>query len=473
MIVVGLGPGDWSRIPAVNLDLLVDPSATVVVRTLHHPAARRLTELRPVIDCDDLYRESATCDEVYRAIADRVWAMEGKVVYAVPGSPLVGEFAVGYLRERAATENRPFQVLLAESFLDVIWPRIGVDPFRDGFQLLNGHEMPSPLVFDKPTVIGHLDTPLVFAEVADRLGRVLGEHSEVTVLVDVGGPEELAVVTVPSRLDPALASYRTSMYVPAHPGGLVGAVHAMRRLREECPWDREQTHQSLLRYLVEESNELIEAVVALGEEPDGGADADVEEELGDVLLQVLFHAAIAAQDHRFDIDDVGEQLRLKLIRRHPHVFGEVEAEDAETVRHNWERIKAAEKRGETPSILDGVSSGLPGPARAEAIQRKAAGIGFDWSDVSGVIAKVEEEMGELAAVLDDRAAVTAELGDVLFSVVNLARHLEIDPDLALRAATARFERRFRAMEATGPLEGLSPEELEARWEEAKARLGRQ
>ncbi len=467
MIVVGLGPGGWERVPSPTAQLLTDPDTRVVVRTLRHPAAEHLASLRPVIDCDDLYESSATFEDVYRGIVERVAGLGPEVVYAVPGSPLVGEFSVGYLREWAESTGTGFRLIPAESFLDVIWTLLGVDPFREGFQLLNGHELPSPLVLDKPTVIGHLDTPMVLAEVADRIDRVVGPDATVTLIVDAGGADQQVVVTHPGRVDPKLASLRTSMFVPAQAGGVIGVIHAMRRLRQECPWDRDQTHHSLARHLLEESYELIDAIAAYDKDPDSGADADLEEELGDVLLQVLFHAAIAAQDRRFDIDDVGEQLRRKLVRRHPHVFGDVEATDAETVRRNWERIKTEEKGTVTASLLDGVPAGTPALWRAEAIQRRAAKIGFDWPEASGVIGKVYEEVAELSEVLADRERAGDELGDVLFTLVNLGRHLAIDPEVALRSATHRFESRFRAMEAAGPLEGLSPDELETRWEEAK------
>jgi MazG family protein len=201
----------------------------------------------------------------------------------------------------------------------------------------------------------------------------------------------------------------------------------------------------------------------------------VEDELGDVLLQVLFHSAIARQTGAFDIDDVAENLRQKLVRRHPHVFhpetlGDVKASTVDEVKDNWDRIKREEPGGHPSahsSILDGIPAGMPGLHRAAKVQRKAAKAGFDWPSAPPVLAKLAEEIAEVAEVLDDRQAAFRELGDVLFSAVNLSRHLDADPELALRAAIDRFEVRFRAMEEMGDMKGLSLEQLDARWEAVK------
>jgi ATP diphosphatase len=185
-----------------------------------------------------------------------------------------------------------------------------------------------------------------------------------------------------------------------------------------------------------------------------------------VLLQVLFHEAIARETGGFDIDGVAEVLRQKLVRRHPHVFGDVEVEDAGEVKRNWDRIKE-EESGRPGSILDGVPEGLPGLQRAAKVQNRAAKVGFDWENAAQVVPKLHEETAELEAAMAGDGDVTAELGDLLFSLVNLARHLGVDPELALRRSIASFETRFRRMEAEGPLDGLGLEELDRRWEAAK------
>jgi tetrapyrrole methylase family protein / MazG family protein len=471
--LVGFGPGDWERTGEDARRLLSDVANTVIARTHRHPAARSLAEQRPVVFCDDLYETSESFADVYEAIARRVLAAaaHGPVIYAVPGSPVVGELAVAGIRRAALAGGIDVKLYPAESFLDAVALEVGLDPLADGVKLLNGHDLPSPLVFDVPTVIGHVDLPEVLADIAAVIDRVIPEETEVCVLAELGSADQRVVWSPAAEVDAELAGVRTSLFVPACSGGLIGAVHVMDRLRRECPWDRKQTHHSLVRYLLEESHELADALAALSddEEPDYGAYADVEEELGDLLLQVLFHARIAQEVEAFDISDVAEQLRRKLVRRHPHVFGDVEAEDAEAVKRNWDQIKADEKGGVVSgSVLDGIPSSLPGLHRAAEAQRRAAKVGFDWSEREPVLEKLSEEVAELAEALGDRTAMAHELGDILFSVVNLARHLDLDPEVAVRSATHRFEDRFRAMEHEGPLVGLTLEQLDERWERAKS-----
>jgi tetrapyrrole methylase family protein/MazG family protein len=464
--VTGLGPGDFDRIPEAVQALLLDPGRTVIVRTLEHPAARQLSARRSIQACDDLYQGAETFEDVYSAIADRVIdaSVTGPVVYAVPGSPLVGEFAVRLLLDSGA----PLEVIPAESFVDAVLGEMGYDPLDRGLQILNGHDLPRPLVVDKPTIVAHLDRPEVLAEVAATLARVLPAQATVTLLSGLGSGDMVRRDTRPDEVDAGLAGFRTSLFIDSEPGGLVGAVRTMSILRAECPWDREQTHQSLVKYLVEESYELIEAIAHLdGGDQDWVGYSAVEDELGDVLLSVLFHSAIAEEGGVFDIDDVAELMRQKLVRRHPHVFADVEVGSAADVKANWEQIKDIE-RGETRSSgMDGVPTGMPATHRASKIQNRAAKVGFDWSRAQDVLPKVREELDELEEVLDDPARAESELGDVLFSVINLARHLGIDGDLALRRAVDRFERRFRAMEEMGPMDGLTLDEMNARWEATK------
>ena len=466
IVITGLGPGDLDRIPGPVRAILLDPERVVMVRTRHHPAAEQLGQLREIGFCDDLYQSAGSFEDVYAAIADRVLdaARTASVVYAVPGSPLVGEFSVRRLLESGAE----IEVIPAESFVDAVLAEVGNDPLDRGLQILNGHALPEPLVLDKPTIIAHLDRPEILAEVAARVDRVLPEGTLVRVLAGLGSADALSVETIASEVDSSLAGFRTSMFIDAEPGGLIGAVHTMSRLREECPWDREQTHQSLMKNLVEETYELTEAVGRLPDgEPDWVAYTAVEDELGDVLLQVLFHAVIARQAGAFDIDDVAEVMRQKLVRRHPHVFAEVVVDSADEVKANWDRIKEEERGSIAESALDGVPSGVPALQRASKIQNRAAKVGFDWEEAAQVLPKVREELEELEDVLADPGAARLELGDVLFSVVNLARKLGLDPEIALGQATDRFESRFRRMEAEGPFDDLDLEGLNQRWDRAK------
>lgn len=233
-----------------------------------------------------------------------------------------------------------------------------------------------------------------------------------------------------------------------------------------CPWDRKQTHRSLLPYLIEETYELREAVLSRRSER-------MREELGDVLLQVVFHARLAAERGRFDFADVADGISDKLVRRHPHVFGNARAKlSARQVLSRWEKLKLREKR--KASLLGGVPSSLPALLRAYRIQEKAASVGFDWPDVEGVERKLREETQEFHQALKrrDRRAQTEELGDLLFTLVNLARHLGVDPETALNGASDKFSSRFGRMErrlkARGtPVSEAGLETLEEAWQESK------
>ena len=468
--IIGLGPGGIDRVPSPVLSLLKDSEQTLIIRTEHHPAAAQLAESRAVVFCDDLYESLETFEDVYAAIARRVLqsAKEGSVVYAVPGSPMIGEFAVRLLLD----SGQDIEVIPGESFVDAILAEVGYDPLDRGLQILNGHSLPDPLVLDKPTIIAHLDRAEVLADVCAQIDRVTPAATAITVLAGIGASDSKIAESLPEDIDSSHAGLRTSLFVDAEPGGIVGAIQIMRLLREECLWDREQTHATLVKNLVEESYELIEAIEGLGGDDDNlVAYAAVEEELGDVLLQVLFHSVIARQSGVFDIDDVAEVMRQKLVRRHPHVFGDVEADTPEAVKTNWDRIKQEERGDEDESALDGVPMGMPALHRASKIQNRAAKVGFDWDEAAQVVPKVQEELDELKAAMNGDGDIEAELGDVMFSVVNLARHLGLDAELVLRSATGRFEQRFRRMEVDGPLAGLELSELTRRWETAKGDVG--
>jgi tetrapyrrole methylase family protein / MazG family protein len=258
------------------------------------------------------------------------------------------------------------------------------------------------------------------------------------------------------------------------------AVQARLRAPKGCPWDREQTHQSLRTYLLEEVYEVLEAL-------DSGNDPKFAEEMGDLLLQIVFHSQIAREEGRFTVSDVIREIHDKMIRRHPHVFGETRAKDSKEVLRNWEQIKAAERdsnregtaagkgRAAAPSLLDGVSRALPATLEGFQLTRRAARIGFDWDNASGVIAKMREEAKELEAALKGKEStkVEEELGDLLFAAVNVARFLHVDPEIALKNANAKFARRFRAMEETAREGGrefkdLPRDEMEALWDATKS-----
>jgi tetrapyrrole methylase family protein/MazG family protein len=255
------------------------------------------------------------------------------------------------------------------------------------------------------------------------------------------------------------------------------ALQARLRARNGCPWDLEQTHRSLRTYLVEETYEVLDAM-------ESGDDGKFANEMGDLLLQIVFHSQIAAEEGRFTVAEVIREVHEKMVRRHPHVFGEKRAKDAAEVLKNWEQIKAQERREEDKdgaraasaekSLLDGVPRTLPATLEGLQLTRKAARVGFDWQDVAGIFEKMREECAELRHALEKKetAEVEEEIGDLLFAAVNLARFLKVDPEIALKNANAKFSRRFREMERLARASGRAFEkvprgEMESLWEVAK------
>lgn len=254
---------------------------------------------------------------------------------------------------------------------------------------------------------------------------------------------------------------------------LIAIMAELRTPGSGCAWDLAQTHASLVPYVLEEAYEVADAI-------ERGSANDLRDELGDLLLQVVFHAQVASEAGRFAFPDVVRAISEKMVRRHPHIFAEVAASTAEDVVADWERIKAAERaaKGEAPRVLDDVPLALPGLTRAVKLQKKASRVGFDWGDPRLVLAKIREEVDEIAEALDLEAsardaAVADEIGDLLFAVANLARHAGTDPEAALRGTNAKFERRFAYIEDCLAERGSQParsslEEMDALWDEAKA-----
>ena len=443
------------------------------LRTARHPSAHLAGDATAF---DAVYEHADRFDQVYAAIVEALVdaaTAHGEVLYAVPGSPLVLERSV---RSLLADERVHAVVLPALSFLDLAWARLGIDPVEAGVRLVDGHDFAVAAAgATGPLLIAHTHADWVLSDV-----KLAAEHADgdepVVVLQRLGTTDESVTETTWSELDRAVdADHLTCVYVPrlAAPvaAGYARFHELARTLREQCPWDREQTHASLVPYLVEETFELVDALAAL--DPDDPATEEaLIEELGDVLYQVEFHATIAEQAGRFSMADVTDTVHDKLVRRHPHVFGDVAADDADTVKANWDDIKRDEKQ--RTSVFDGVPTSLPALAYGQHLARKAAKVGFDWPDVAGPLAKVDEELAELRQALatGDEEDITDELGDVLTAVVNVARHAGVDAELAARAAAAKFRRRFEAVERLAAERGVDLrtaglDQLDALWDEVK------
>jgi len=475
-VVIGLGPAGPGLVTADTL-AAIGRVPVRFLRTSRHPSAATVPGATTF---DELYDQAERLDDVYHGIVERLVAAaveHGEVLYAVPGSPLVAERSVVALRADRRVE---VEVVPALSYLDLAWAALRVDPLAAGVRLVDGHRFAVEAAGQPgPLLVAQCDTVEVLAEIKLSVDAPdASDEPVVTVLHHLGLPDQRVDTVAWSDLDRLVApDHLTSLWIPhlAVPVGaeLVRFHELVRTLRERCPWDREQTHRSLTRHLLEETYEVLEAIEEL--DPDSGAGYEhLQEELGDLLFQVFFHSLLAAEEGRFTIADVAGGIHDKLVRRHPHVFGEVEAADTAAVLANWEQIKKAEKgRG---SVMDGIAGNLPSLLYATKVQKKAASVGFDWDDVHGAFPKIAEEAAELAAALaaGDGAAVDEELGDLLFSVANVARHAGVDAEAALRGATAKFRDRFVLLESLAAerdldLAAAGLPTLDALWDEIKAR----
>ena len=463
--VVGLGPAGPDLVTSAALDAIARIPVRFL-RTARHPSA---SVVEGATTFDDVYETAASMDEVYATIVDRLAAAaaaHGEVLYAVPGSPAVAERTVLLLRGDDRVE---VDVVPALSFLDLAWVRLGIDPFGSdgGVRVVDGHRFAEEAAGERgPLLVGQCDSREVLSEI--KLAFEDEPPPVAWVLQRLGLPDESVSMVEWADLDRVVdPDHLTSLFLPVVGAPvareLVAFVEVVRRLREECPWDREQTHESLTKYVLEEAYEVVDAI------HEGSVD-HLEEELGDLLLQVVLHAAIATQVGEFTIADVARRITDKMVRRHPHVFGDVSVADADEVHRNWEALKAAEKP-ERVGALDGIPGSLPALSYAAKLSKRAARAGFDWRVLAPVFDKVREEVAELEA---DPSSVD-ELGDVLFSIVNVARHLGHDPEAALRGAATKFRRRFELVEQAAADRGLDLSTADEAvvddlWEQAKASL---
>jgi tetrapyrrole methylase family protein/MazG family protein len=431
---------------------------------------------------DSLYDTLPTFEDVYREITEAVVAaalQHGEVLYAVPGSPLILESSVAQLRADSRVE---VQVLPALSFLDLAWGALGIDPVNAGVRLIDGHRFATEASGERgPLLVAQVHADWVLSDV--KLSHESANGNEPVVLLHhLGLPDQRVEHTTWQELDRVLpADHLTTLYIPqmSEPvSGELARLHQLARtLREQCPWDREQTHDSLIKHFIEETYEVVDAIEALDAD-DPATDEAFIEELGDLLYQVEFHATIAEQQGRFSMADVARSIHDKLVRRHPHVFGDVVANSANDVVQTWDEVKRAEKKsvdGAASSTFTGVAKSGPSLQYATKIQKRAADVGFDWPNADGAFEKIIEESAEIrqaVALNSDPETVRMELGDLLFSVVNLSRHLGHDAEQALRGASDKFRHRFEQVEqlalsrdidlASAPLE-----QLDALWDEVK------
>lgn len=498
LTIVGLGPGTWESLTQEVASALRNADV-VYVRTAIHPSLEPIRAHLPDMTLqsfDDLYDSRDTFDEIYQEVVDRLIETLGNhdVLYAVPGSASLGETTVRLLLERVS-ETNPVRILPGLSFVEPVLGAVGVTDAASVCVI----ESPEAALLGLENAVGEVEgypeilpwqapvttAPLLLSPLYDRanasgakqwLTRFYPEDHPVQ-LVHAAGTPDCRIEALPLyEMDRRTIDHRTTVYVPPLPEidnvrTFAGLMWLTRRLRGPggCPWDREQTHATLKPHLLEETYEVLDAL-------DRNDPALIMEELGDLLFQVTIHSQIAAEDDEFTVEDVIQSIMVKLIGRHPHVFGNLELESAQDVRHAWESFKQREKP-QRASILEEIPRGLPALPQSNLMQKRVASVGFEWPDVDAVIAKVDEELGELRAEISSKAPKEVqreELGDIFFALVSVARHLRIDPEEALRLANQKFAGRFRYVESQVSAEGkqlrdLTPAELDAYWEEAKSR----
>lgn len=506
VVVVGLGPGRWEDLTIAARDVLAAASR-IVCRTLRHPTVDALREQRPDLaldSFDELYERAASFAELYPAMVDHLFALAESqphtqpIVYAVPGHPLIAEASVRELRRQAPEHGVHVRIVAGLSFVEPVCAALDLDPLERDMQLVDAtllanispNALMGAVLPTRPVLIAQAYNRRIASGVKLALAELYPDDWELSVVRWASLPGAETIQRMPlMELDRGEhADHLTSIYVPPLdplqavrvPEGL-RYVTARLRAPNGCPWDREQTHQSLRKYVLEEAYEVAEVL----DDWDGSPELaeKLAEELGDLLLQVYLQAEIADEEDFFHLGDVYQAITTKLIRRHPHVFGEVTVRDAAHVIRNWEVIKREERaaRGEDvhqESRLRGVPKSAPALYQAYELGRKAAKAGFVWPDVAGVLDKIAEEAAELAAAVGsgDKAAQSAELGDLLFVLARLADALGVQPEDALHAANRRFRRRFEAMEEAARergrlLDSLSLDEWLSLWADAKRQVG--
>jgi tetrapyrrole methylase family protein / MazG family protein len=483
VVVVGLGPaGADLLLPAARHALEHIPNR--YVRTTRHPAVAELApdgiELRGF---DDEYEGAEDVDTVYARIAEALLdaaAAAGEVAYAVPGNPAVAERTVALLREAAARSEIALEIVPGLSFAELAWARLGIDPMA-GARVADARRLTAEdVVGEGALLIAQCDTRLVLSDVKLVLLEVLPADAPVTVLQHLGLSDEQVRTVSLADLDRDIRpDHLTALLVDSPAGAAARELARLLGLAERlrgpggCPWDAEQTHHSLTRYLLEEAYEVVETVEALPPEaPGGDVPAEtyraLEDELGDLLYQVIFHAVLAEEAGAFDMGDVARGIHDKLVRRHPHVFGDADADSASDVMRNWEQIKKDEK-GHT-SIVSGITPGLPSLLYAHKLLRKAASVGLDPGGRDDALRRLDAVLTELRS--SGGRDLETRLGDLMAAAIVLARSGGVDAESALRGWAVRFRRRFEAVERLAEarnldMAALAPDEVAALWIEAE------
>ncbi|WP_019244503.1 MULTISPECIES: nucleoside triphosphate pyrophosphohydrolase [Bacillus] len=482
IVVMGLGAGNLDQLP-FGIYKKLKSAGMCYTRTIDHPVIQELQqEGMEFISFDNVYEKHDAFAEVYEEIVDTLikLANEKDVLYTVPGHPMVAEKTVQLLIEKQLSHSYDLSIEGGQSFLDALFQAVKIDPI-EGFQLLDGTDLKKDQVqMNQHLIIGQVYDVFTASDVKLTLMEKYPDEFQIALVTAAGSSEEVVKWLPLYELDrEAGLSNLTSVYVPPVKDEemlnkeffQLRKIIAQLRGPDGCPWDQKQTHESLKKYVLEEAYELIDAINE--DDIDG-----MIGELGDLLLQVLLHAQIGEDEGMFTIEDVIEELSDKMIRRHPHVFGDVTVSSADDVKVKWDEIKKSEKgkeASEKTSLLDGVEKSLPQLLIAYEYQKRAAKVGFDWTEVESAWEKVLEEIQEFKEEVkmgSNIKKIRAEYGDILFAIVNIARFYDMYPEEALYATNEKFSRRFKYIESClqekhKSFEECSLEQLDHFWNEAK------
>ena len=475
--IMGLGPGAKDALTIGALEVLKSASR-IYIRTEKHPTVDYIRTLGiDFVTFDDKYEAGTSFDEVYDLIAQNLLSEQAKygdIVYAVPGHPLVAERTVTILIKLCDEQNIEYEILPAVSFIDAMMESLKIDPVS-GLRIIDSFDLKNQIGDRRSgVIITQVYNKLIASEVKLWLSQYYEDDSEIYFVRAAGvkGIEVIRKIPIYEIDRQTDIDYLTSLYIPKNTkskdfNDLLEIMDILRGA-EGCPWDKEQSHESLKKYLVEECYEVLEDI-------DEKNDDMLIEELGDVLLQVVFHAKIGKEQGYFNINDVIAGICNKMIHRHPHVFGTETINTSEEVLTTWDKIKRDEKGFETyTEELKHVGKNLPSLMRAEKVQKKASKIGFDFDKVESAMDKVIEELKEVKDVYksNNKAKILEEIGDLFFSVVNVARFLDIEPESALHCTIEKFIKRFDYMEKVSLERGMKLEEMslngmDSLWNEAK------
>lgn len=476
--LLGLGPGNPDQLTRQAWDWLAALDE-VVLRTRQHPTVAGFPNHLAVVSFDDLYDQGETFEAVYEQIVQKVLELGARpqgVTYAVPGHPFVAEATGPEIFRRARLQGIPVRVIDGLSFIEPIYTALGIDPFPhaalvDALELSELHTPSFPP--DQPALIAQIYSRAVASNLKLALNAVYPDEHPVRLVHAAGTGEQLVEDCMLYEIDRSPnIGLLSVLYLPplAQETSFERFQEIIAALRapDGCPWDREQTHDSLRKYLLEETYEALAAL-------DSHDLAAMQEEFGDLLLQIVLHAQIGVEEGEFNMAGIIQGISQKLIRRHPHVFGEVQVDGVKGVLQNWEKLKAAERKAngeeKAKGLLDGVPLAFPALAQAQQIQDRAGRVGFDWDEIQGVWDKLYEEVQELRSAKGE-TEIQDEVGDLLFAAVNLARWLNVDAESALRGTNLKFRRRFahvekRARESGRQLMDMKLPEMDLFWDEAK------